>query len=296
MFAGGPLAFPVTPFDDAGAVDIATFRRHLRWLLDHKPPVLFVACGTGEFSSLDTAEVAELVSAAVEEAGSDVPVIAGTGHGYRVAQRTIQAAAGAGAKGFLVLPPYLVSGEQGGLFGYYRDLAASTDLPIVLYQRDTAIFEPETVQRLAAIENIVGLKDGLGDIERMQRIVSTVGSALEYFNGMPTAETFQAAYTGLNVPHYSSAVFNFVPEVSWAFYKATSDGDGVMLSRLLRDFFVPFAAIRNRVRGYAVALVKAGVALRCGSVGAVRPPLVNAREEDVRALADLIKNVEDLLT
>src|SRR5690606_2240659 len=149
--------------------------------------------------------------------------------GLKVAQRTIHAAEEAGANGFLVLPPYLVAGEQDGLYAYYQTLASATELPIVLYQRGTATFEPETVQRLAAIRNIVGLKDGLGEIERMQRIVSTVGSALEYFNGMPTAETYQAAYAGLNVPHYSSAVFNFVPEVSWAFYRATSVGDTAML-------------------------------------------------------------------
>src|SRR5690606_55637 len=113
--------------------------------------------------------------------------------------------------------------------------------------------------------------------------------------GMPTAETFQAAYAGLKVPHYSSAVFNFVPEVAWAFYRASNDGDSVTVDRLLADFFVPLAQLRGRVKGYAVALVKAGVALRWGSVGPVRPPLVGARPADVVELKALIERVGDLL-
>lgn len=295
MFAGGPLAFPVTPFSAGRELDLPAFKEHIARLLTFQPPALFVACGTGELASLDQDEVAALVSAAVEVAGSSVPVIAGAGHGFKVAEGMIRAADRAGAAGFLVLPPYLVGGEQDGLFDYFRSLAQATELPLILYQRDHVRLEPTTVERLAAVPNIVGLKDGLGDVELMQRIVTTLGSRLAYFNGMPTAETFQAAYAGLKVPHYSSAVFNFVPEVAWAFYRATNAGDTATVDRLLRDFFVPLARLRGLVKGYAVSLVKAGVALRWGSVGPVRPPLVEAREEHVAELKQIIAGVEDLL-
>lgn len=284
----GPLAFPVTPFGDGGGLDVATFRAHLRWMLSFSPPALFVACGTGEFASLDADEVGHLVEAAVAEAGPDVPVYAGVGHGLGVAKRFVRAVEAGGAHGALVLPPYLIRGEQDGLVAYYRSLAAATSLPIIVYQRGTAVFEPETVAELASIPNIVGLKDGLGDIERVQSIVQHVGSELTYFNGMPTAETFQPAYAAVGVPHYSSAVFNFVPEVAWAFYRASIDGDRGTMKRLLGGFFVPFARLRNRMRGYAVALVKAGVSIRWGPVGPVRPPLVGVREDHARELGDLI--------
>ena len=284
----GPLAFPVTPFGADGTLDVSTFRAHLGWMLSYRPPALFVACGTGEFASLDADEVARLVEAAVAEAGDDIPVYAGVGHGLGVAKQFARVAEDAGASGLLVLPPYLVRGEQSGLLDYYRRLANETSLPMILYQRDTAVFEPETVAELASIPNVVGLKDGLGDIERVQSIVQSVGSGLTYFNGMPTAETFQPAYAALGVPHYSSAVFNFVPEVAWAFYRASREGDRQTADRLLDGFFLPFARLRNRVRGYAVALVKAGVSIRWGSVGAVRPPLVDVRDEHARILADLV--------
>jgi len=296
MFAGGPLAFPVTPFTPQRELDVPAFQRHVARLLAYRPPALFVACGTGELAALDQEEVGALVEAAVEVTGGSVPVIAGAGHGLRVAQGMIRAADRAGAAGFLVLPPYLVTGEQEGLLEYFGALAAITELPLILYQRDNVRLEPTTVARLADLPTVVGLKDGLGDVELMQRIVTTVGPRLAYFNGMPTAETFQAAYAGLKVPHYSSAVFNFVPEVAWAFYRASNGGDADTVDRLLSDFFVPLARLRGLVKGYAVSLMKAGVAVRWESVGPVRPPLVDARAEHVAELRSLLDKVGDLLT
>lgn len=284
----GPLAFPVTPFASDGTLDVPTYREHLRWMLGFEPPALFVACGTGEFASLDEGEVGRLVEVATDEAGPGVPVFAGVGHGLGVARRMLRAVEDAGASGVLVLPPYLNDGEQRGLAAYYRSLAEATSLPMILYQRGSAVFEPETIEELASIPNVVGLKDGLGDVERMQSIVQRVGADLSYFNGMPTAETYQPAYAAMGVQHYSSAVFNFVPEVAWAFYRASIDGDQDTLNRLLGGFFVPFARLRHRVRGYAVALVKEGVAIRWGSVGPVRPPLVGVEEEHARDLARLV--------
>lgn len=291
----GPLAFPVTPFGIDGELDLVTFREHVRWMSAFSPPALFVACGTGELASLDADEVARLVEAAVTEAGPDVPVYAGVGGGLALARHFLRGAEAAGAHGALVLPPYLNRGEQRGLVAYYRSLAEATPLSLILYQRGSAVFEPETVAELASTPNIVGFKDGLGEIERMQSIVHAARGALTFFNGMPTAETFQPAYAAIGVPYYSSAVFNFVPEIAWAFYRASADGDQETLNRLLGGFFVPFARLRNRVKGYAVALVKAGVAIRWGSVGSVRPPLVGVREEHARELADLVERGRGLV-
>lgn len=295
LFSGGPLAFPVTPFTDSGDVDLETFKRHVEWLISHGTPALFVGCGTGEIASLDVDEIAALVTAAKDVAPPETAVIAGVGQGLRVAQRTLQVVTDVGADAALVLPPYLITPEQEGLFDYYATLAATTPLPLVLYQRDNARFEPETVARLAKLPSVIGFKDGLGDIELMQRIVTIVGSELRYFNGMPTAETFQDAYAGLNVRNYSSAVFNYVPEVAWAFYRASKDGDAAVRQQLLKEFFVPLARLRLRARGYAVSLVKAGVNLRWGRVGNVRPPLVNTAPQDVEELDRLLRRSLELV-
>lgn len=199
----GPLAFPITPFHDDGSLDAVAFEARLRWMLEFELPALFVACGTGEFAYLGVDDVGALVGVAVRVAGRGTPVFAGVGRALLMARALARAAEDAGAAGLLVLPPYLLTGEQDGPFAYYQAVAAATNLGVILYRRDNAIFEPETVVRLAALPNVVGFKDGLGDEERVQRIVSTVGAALTYFNAMPTAETFQRGYAATGVSFYS---------------------------------------------------------------------------------------------
>lgn len=285
----GPLAFPVTPFHPDRTLDLESYRSHLRWLLSYEPPALFVACGTGELAALGPEEVGALVRATLLETGGRTPVYAGAGHGLAVARDMARAAHEAGADGLLLLPPYLTTGEQAGLAAYVRAVASASPLPLILYHRDNGLFEPATVVELAKEPKVLGLKDGHGDVERMQRIVQAVGGRLAYFNGMPTAEAYQLAYAGIGVPHYSSAVFNFVPEVSWAFHRAVEADDRATAERLLRTFFFPLCELRNRVRGYAVALVKAGAELRRGVPATVRPPLVPVREGDRQALQALIE-------
>jgi 5-dehydro-4-deoxyglucarate dehydratase len=284
----GPLAFPITPFDERGELDLGAYRAHLDWMMKYEPPALFVACGTGEFAALAPSEVGRLTAATREVVGDDLPVYAGAGQSLPVAQASAAAAADAGATGILAFPPYLVEAEQVGLVDYYRTLAESAPLRVVVYGRRDAPLTLSSVAALCQIDNVVGYKDGVGDIERVQSITLTLGDRLAYFNGMPTAETFQPAYAAAGVPHYSSAVFNFVPEVAWAFHRALAQGDKLAEGRLLSEFFVPLATLRNRVRGYAIAMVKTGASLRRGVRDAVRPPLVRVSETDRQELERLM--------
>src|ERR1700684_1689049 len=82
----------------------------------------------------------------------------------------------AGADGALVLPPYLARPGQAGLRRHYECISDATDLDLIIYQRDNAVFEPATVAQLATRPNILGLKDGHGDLDLMQRIISEVRS------------------------------------------------------------------------------------------------------------------------
>ena len=170
-------------------------------------------------------------------------MLGGTGYGTALAIEYAQAAERAGADGLLVFPPSGADGGQAGLIAHYRALAAATPLSLILYQRDQLVFAPETVVELAAVPNIVGLKDGRGDLDQMQRIVSAVRTAgvedFQYFNGMPTAEATQRAYRAIGVPLYSSAVFCFAPDVALAFHGALDKGDAAMLDKLVDVFFRP---------------------------------------------------------
>ncbi|WP_053755531.1 5-dehydro-4-deoxyglucarate dehydratase [Streptomyces sp. MMG1533] len=296
---GGPLFFPVTAYGPDGSVDLDVYRAHVRRGVEAGAAAVFACCGTGEFHALVPEEFEACVRAAVEETAGRVPVVAGVGYGTALAVRYARLAEAAGADGLLAMPPYLVIAGQEGLLRHYREVAAATPLPVIVYQRDNAVFTPETVVELARTDGIIGFKDGLGDLDLMQRIVSAVRTEVHgdflYFNGLPTAEQTQLAYRGLGVTLYSSAVFCFAPEIALAFYEAHRTGDDTTAHRLLDGFYRPFVELRAQGRGYAVALVKAGVRLRGLDVGEVRPPLHEPSEDHVKQLAQVIERGYALL-
>ncbi|GGZ33637.1 5-dehydro-4-deoxyglucarate dehydratase [Streptomyces poonensis] len=296
---GGPLFFPVTAYGPDGALDLDVYRAHVRRGVEAGAAAVFACCGTGEFHALTPEEFQSCVRAAVEETAGRVPVLAGAGYGTALAIRYARLAEEAGADGLLALPPYLVLAAQEGLLRHYRELAAATSLDVIVYQRDNAVFTPATVARLARTDGIIGLKDGLGDLDLMQRTVSAVRGAVPggflYFNGLPTAEMTALAYRGIGITLYSSAAFCFAPEVAVAFHRALATGDDARVERLLDGFYRPFVELRAQGRGYAVSLVKAGVRLRGLDVGEVRPPLHEPTEDHVKQLAQLIERGYALL-
>ncbi|MER5881226.1 5-dehydro-4-deoxyglucarate dehydratase [Streptomyces sp. NPDC001910] len=287
----GPLFFPVTAYGADGAVDLDVYREHVRRGVEAGAAAVFAACGTGEFHALTPEEFEACVRTAVEATAGRVPVVAGAGYGTALAVRYARLAEAAGADGLLAMPPYLVVAGQEGLLRHYREVAAATSLDVIVYQRDNAVFTPESVVELARTDGIIGFKDGLGDLDLIQRTVSAVRSEVPgeflYFNGLPTAELTGLAYRGVGITLYSSAVFCFAPEIALAFHRALNSGDDATVNRLLDGFYRPFVDLRAQGRGYAVALVKAGVRLRGLDVGAVRPPLHEPTEDHVKQLAQL---------
>jgi 5-dehydro-4-deoxyglucarate dehydratase len=296
----GLLFFPVTANDKAGRLALEPFRQHIAEGIGRGAAAVFTCCGTGEFTSLDITDYAEAVAATVEVCAGQVPVIAGIGYGTSMAVRMAGLAQEAGADGALVLPPYLAKPGQAGLLRHYQCISESTDLPVIVYQRDNAVFEPGTVAQLARRPNILGLKDGHGDLDLMQRIVSEVRSqvgaaSLMYFNGLPTAEMSALAYRGIGISRYSSAVYCFAPRIALAFHGALQAGDMAMVTRLLDDFYRPFAELRRQGEGYAVSLIKAGVRLRGLDVGPVRAPFEEPTSEHVGKLASLISLADAMM-
>ncbi|MFJ4919082.1 5-dehydro-4-deoxyglucarate dehydratase [Streptomyces sp. NPDC088725] len=296
----GPLFFPVTAYGPDGGLDLDAFRAHVRAGVDAGAAAVFACCGTGEFHALTPQEFRDCVAAAVAETAGRVPVVAGAGYGTALAIQYAKLAEDAGADGLLAMPPYLVVADQQGLLRHYTALAAATSLETIVYQRDNAVFTPETVVELSRVDGIIGLKDGVGDLDLMQRVLSAVrteepGRDFLYFNGLPTAELTALAYRGLGVTLYSSAVFAFAPDIALAFYRALTAGDDATVSRLLDSFYVPLVHLRNQGRGYAVSLVKAGVRLGGLDVGEVRPPLSEPLDAHVKALTALIERGRALL-
>jgi 5-dehydro-4-deoxyglucarate dehydratase len=290
----GLLPFVCTPFTPAGELDLPRFHEHLRYLADglpDEPSCFFVCCGAGEFWSLELTEYAKVVGAAVEEVGQQVPVLAGVGYGMKLALQFLAAAAAQGADGILVFPPYLITGPQEGLYRHYRAIAESTTLAVMIYQRDNALLEPGTMVRLVeARPNVIGVKDGYGDLRALEQMQNLSGGTLLLMNGMPSAEMFAPSYYQANIRPYSSGIIDFLPEVAWAFYHALEAEDSLRVERLTEEFYRPYTELRKQVPGYGIALAKAGLRLRGRPVGGVRPPLSDPLPEHIKQLQTLIEH------
>lgn len=288
----GLLSFPVTHFARDGSFDEMAYREFLDEVVANGPAALFVAGGTGEFFSLSPSEFAAVVRAASETAAGRIPIIAGTGYGTALAIEYARAAQDAGADGLLLLPPYLISAEQVGLRRHVEAICNSVTIGTILYNRDNAIYSIETVGKLLdACPNLIGFKDGHGDIEQITTVTTTFGDRMVYVGGMPTAEVFAVPYHAAGVTTYSSAVFNFVPRLAHRFYNAVRAGDHATTDQLLKDFFFPYLSIRNRRNGYAVSIVKAGLRIVGKSAGPVRAPLVDLTPEEEAELRPIIERV-----
>ncbi|NML05897.1 5-dehydro-4-deoxyglucarate dehydratase [Sphingomonas sp. G-3-2-10] len=292
QLGGGLLSFPVTHFDADGAFVEDAYRAHCGWMLEHELAGLFAAGGTGEFFSLTPDEVARVVAAAVAEANGRLPVISGCGYGTAIATGIARDAEKAGADGILLLPPYLMGSKQEGLAAHVEAVCKATGLGVIVYNRDNAILNDETLAGLCERNpNLVGFKDGVGDIELMTRIYARMGDRLTYIGGLPTAETFATPYLTMGVTTYSSAIFNFMPEWALAFYKSVRAGDQAEVMKQLRDFVLPYITLRNQGRGYAVSIVKAGMRMIGRDAGPVRTPLTDLSPAEDAQLRTLIERV-----
>ena len=287
--ASGLLSFPVTHFADDGAFAPGPYQEHIDYLISHQPAALFAAGGTGEFFSLQLAEYEKVIAAAVESAGGRLPVLAGVGYGAGLAIEFARRAENAGADGVLLLPPYLIQAEQEGLYRHIAAICRAVSVGVVVYHRDNCLFELDTLRRLAdQCPNLIGFKDGHGNVELLTCLRESLGDRLVYIGGMPTAEVFAAANLAIGVSTYSSAIFNFLPEYAQRFFAALHSGDSAFTHEAMRSFFIPFLALRNQRRGYAVSIVKAGLRVVGRPAGPVRAPLLDLTSDQDAALAGLV--------
>lgn len=288
----GLLSFPVTHFHDDLTFDEAGYRKHLSWLAEYPVAGLFAAGGTGEGFSLTAEETDQVVRAAVDSVAGAVPVLAPATGSTANAVAQARAAEAAGADGLLLMPPYLTEGSQAGLAEHVSRVCGATGLGVVVYSRANAVLVDSTVAELADRNpTLIGFKDGIGNVEQMTRTYARVGDRLTWIGGLPTAETFALPLLELGVSTYSSALFNFVPEFALAFYDAVRRQDRDEVYRRLNEFVIPYLDIRDRTPGYAVSIVKGGLAAIGRPAGPVRPPLNDLAASEVDELRDLIGRI-----
>lgn len=294
--AEGVLAFPTTPFTADLTLDQEVLAAHIDDVAAAEPVALVPAGGAGEIFSLSPAEHATIVTATVRHARG-IPVMAGVGGSVVVAAEMARAAERAGAMAVLLLPPYLITPDQAGLGAYVQHIAHAVSIGVVVYSRDNGIFAPATVSRLAeTCPNLIGLKDGTGDFEALGSMLRELGGRLVFINGVPTAEILARQCFAIGIRAYSSAVFSFLPAVALAFYRAVRDDDQPMAQRLINEFYLPLVELRNRRRGYAVSIIKAGLRVVGKPAGPVRPPLVDLDPSEQEELGHLIERASNIVS
>ena len=186
MFRGSMVAI-VTPMRADGALDFEALARLVEFHIDNGTDAIIAVGTTGESATLDYEEHIAVVRKVVGQVKGRIPVIAGTGaNSTREALHLTQHAMEAGADGCLLVTPYYNRPTQEGLYQHYKLIADSVAIPQILYNvpgRTACDMKPETVERLADIPNIVGIKEASGSIERIRELVRRLGDRMDVYSG-----------------------------------------------------------------------------------------------------------------
>ncbi|WP_184404165.1 5-dehydro-4-deoxyglucarate dehydratase [Geomicrobium halophilum] len=290
----GISGFPVTPLNENGTIDEKALIANIEFLLAEGLESIFIACGAGEFHNLSTEEFESMVKLAKSVVHEKVPLYTGVGGNITEAVKKAQVSEKHGADGYLILPPYLIDGEQEGIYEYYKAVITSTDLNSILYQRANAVLKADTLERLLNFPQVVGVKDGIGNMELNVELTQRFGSRVGWLNGMPLAEVTMPAYAPLGFNCYSSAISNYIPHISRKFYQALQDGDQQTVNEIYDTVILPINRIRNKRKGYAVALIKAGMEIVGLPVtNTVRPPVTPVEQDHYEELKKVLKKALD---
>jgi Dihydrodipicolinate synthase/N-acetylneuraminate lyase len=253
---------------------------------------MVAAGGTGELYSLSIDEIELVVATTVRAVNGRMPVVAGAGFNAPMGADIARRVERAGAECILALPPYYSDAPEDGLFAYYEAIGAATPLPLMVYSRGWAVFTPEMVARLAdRVPTLVAWKDGQGDVRKYQRIMNYNGDRLAWLGGL--GDDCVPGYFAIGVQAYTSSISNIAPRLSLALAEAGVSGDFAKLNGLMERYVHPLYAIRERSRGYEVAVMKAAMEVLGIPAGPVRPPLMNCRPKDVEDIRKLMDVYEE---
>ena len=283
---GNVLTAIVTPFDEHGSVDFDAFQRLARHLVDHGSDGLVVAGTTGESPTLEDGERLDLFRAAVEAVGEDAVVVAGTGT-YSTAHSVhlTEAANEIGVDGFLVVTPYYNKPPQRGIVAHFETIARTTDRPIVVYNipaRVVVNIEPDTMTRLAEIENVRAVKQANGDLDQARHIV---GIGLDLYAGDDNLIAPFLELGGIGGVCVHTHVVG--PQVADQ-VRAGLGGDferARELDRELQPAYELLAAAPNPIA------IKAALNLLGHEVGGHRLPLVDPTEDELAAVRSSLERL-----
>ena len=288
---GHVLTAMVTPFQGDGSVDYDAFQALARHLVENGSDGVVVAGTTGESPTLTDRERLDLIRAALEAVGDHAAVVAGTGT-YSTAHsiHLTEAAHELGASGFLVVTPYYNKPPQRGIVAHFEAIARATDRPVVVYNIPSRVvvnIEPETISRLAEIENVKAVKQAHADLDEARHIVET---GLDLYAGDDNLIQPFVELGGVGGICVHTHVVG--PQVAEQ-VRSALDGD-VARAREIDESLAPAYALLGVVTNPIA--VKAALRLLGHPVGGHRLPLVDATEDEVARVRACLERLGLLVT
>lgn len=285
----GVLGFPLTPFRQDLSLDIEALEANVDEMASHPFCAIVAVGGTGEVYSLSIDEAVEVVRRTVRVVAGRMPVVAGVGYNLPMGKEMAKRMEEAGADCLLVMPPYYINPPEVGLISYYREIGEASALPLSLYSRDWAVFSPDTVARLAEqVPTLQVWKDGQGDTRKYQRIMAKVGDRLAWLGGI--GDDCAPGYFAIGVQAYTSSISSIAPRLSLKIAEAGLSHDFATLDGLMRKYVHPLYALRDRLKGYEVSVMKEAMEALGKKAGPVRPPLVDVRPQDREDVQNLMRS------
>lgn len=289
------LAFPITPFDESGEVDLDAVATNASFLPGSGIGAIVAPSGTGEIFALTPEESREIVAATVSVAG-DLPVIAPAGFGPKVGAQMAREAEDAGAAAIMVVSPYYAKPSADGLVEYYKQIASGTSLPIVPYARDSALFTPAILTRLCEeLPQIIAFKDGRADVRLFTQLRESVSHALgqdrlTWIGG--SGDDLVGPYFAAGAVGYTSSLACFWPEASMEIYRLASSGNYAGLAEYHDRVVRPIYKMRQLKPGYEVSVMKAAMEILGFVAGDSRAPLQNLSTSERDTLGEILRELE----
>lgn len=183
----GSIVALVTPMTENGSIDKDSLKKLVEFHIDQGTDSIVAVGTTGESATLDEDEHCDFIQSVVDYAGGRIPIIAGTGaNSTTEAIELTSRAKEAGADACLLVTPYYNKPTQEGLYLHFKAVAEAVDIPQILYNvpgRTACDMLPETVARLSVIDNIVGIKEATGKLERVKRLRDLCGDKFALYTG-----------------------------------------------------------------------------------------------------------------
>ena len=284
VFCGSATAV-VTPFS-GGAVDYFALERLLLRQIDSGADALVVCGTTGEASTLSSEEQAEVIRFAGSVVGGRIPLIAGTGsNDTATACKRTKNATDAGADGVLVVTPYYNKSTQKGLIYHYEAVAASTDLPVILYNvptRTCVDVSADTYEKLSTVENIVAVKEASPDIVKIGEIIRRCGDGLAVYSGNDDMALPVIFLGGKGV---ISVAGNLIPSEMYALCRAALSGDYRLAVELHMKYLPLMRGLFCTVNPIAVKTALSMMGL-CG--GEFRLPMCEPEDDVLEKIRNLL--------